>query len=150
MALTNSQKLEKPQNHFNVRHSGQAAAGTYKAGELVRVGGDDGYIKPVSASTVAGTVGVGIVATDQTVVTTGDYLVYHTGLYFLSGSGFTQKDINKPFWCSDSSLGVFQAQGTNRIPMGRFRGTAATLLGSNNGIFEIGGVVSGTLATTIY
>lgn len=147
MALTASKKVEKIDGQ-NTKKRGLSIEYSYLAGEYVMVGGDDGLIKPVSASTVAGTVGVGIVHTAQTVAA-GGYVTYYSGLHPASGSGFTGVDINKIAWMSDSTLGFFDTQGTNRIPFGRYRGFSTTY-GTNNGIFEIGNVVSGTVGTTIY
>lgn len=148
MALTASQKNEFLQIHTNTKHVGLGIEGTFYAGECVMMGGDDALIKPVSASTVAGCVGVGII-TEQQTVAAGGYVTYYSGMFNLSGSGFTGVDINKPVFCGDSALGVFDTQATNRIIVGRYRGLCTTY-GTNNGLFEIGNMVSGTLATTAY
>lgn len=147
MALTASQKNEFFQIHTNTKKVGLAVAGEFYAGECVMMGGDDGLIKPVSASTVAGCVGVGIICEQQTVAA-GGYVTYYSGLFALSGSGFTGVDYNKPVYCGDTSLGYFDAQGTNRIPVGRYRGLTSTYT-TKNGLFEIGNVVSGTVGTII-
>lgn len=144
MALTTAKQLENPTPFFRVQKAGAAAAATYLPGEFLFIGGDDNLIKPVSASVVAGTQGCGFVTKKQIVVTAGDTLEYEQGDIVVSGSGFVASELNKIVWCSDSSLGVFDAQGTNRIQIGRYQGPVLGSSFGGNCIIRVGNVPSGS------
>lgn len=146
MSLSTAKKTEKLPKMFRLAKAGAAAAGTYLEGEIVGVCPDDNIIKPVSASTASGFVGVGVVTEKQVVSTAGDTLEYEAGDFALSSSGFTAGEVNKLAWCGDSSLGIFDAQGTNRLIVGRYLGPVQGSSYGNNGIFRIGFVPSGSAA----
>jgi hypothetical protein len=146
MSLSTAKKLEKHPSYFRMCKAAPAAAGTYLEGEVIAVFPDDNVLKPVSSSTVAGGTIVGIVTAKQVVVTVGDTLEYEAGDFAMSGSGFTAGEVNKLAWCGDSSLGVFDAQGTNRLILGRYLGPVNGSSFSNNGLFRVGLTVSGSAA----
>lgn len=141
MAQTSNKKLHKNGNaQFDM--AAPASAGTYYSGDMVAKFSDDTNVKILSASAVAGGNGVGMVAEYQVIATSGDTLKFQNGQFILSASGFTAADTNNLAWCGDAAGAVYDAQGTNRLVIGRYLGPSQGAAGF--GIFNIGTTPSGS------
>lgn len=142
MPLTENQKLQTLRTDTRVKRSYPADAGTYYVGERIMVGPASNTAKPISGSAESGVQIVGIVCKQQTVAQ-GEYLEVEAGPFVLSGSGFTNKDTNKPAY-ADSSTIVYSAHAAGRHLLGRFRGFTVVGNGSSNAVFDVGLHVSGS------
>lgn len=146
MALTENKKLQTLRPDLRVKKSFPADSGTYYVGEIVMVGAASNTAKPLSGSSEAGTQVVGVV-TEQQTVAQGGTLEVEAGYFALSGSGFTHNEVGKLAWAAaPTAIYDSQSGATNAQVVGRFRGFVTPGNGSNNAIFEIGNVVSGTTA----
>jgi hypothetical protein len=147
MALTADKKLKTLRPDLLVKRSFPADAATYYVGEIIMVGAASNTAKAISGSTEPATQVVGVVTKNQVIANAGDKLEVSAGHFVMSGSGFTQNEVNKLAWAQDSTT-VYDAQGstTNGQVIGRFRGFSVTNNGSENCVIEVGNVVSGTAA----
>lgn len=149
--LTSDRKLERYGSPAKAtKFTDEAVAGTYYVGTVVMQGGDDGMIKPVSGTVTngtgslpaEGTIGVGIVTTQQVVGSTGDALDYESGAFTFTGSGFTSKSRNaRAYFGSDDTV-AYSDESTNRVLCGRFLGFVSG--SSLDCIVHVGGVPSGS------
>lgn len=144
MALTADKKLQTLRPDLRVKKVFPADAATYYVGEIIMVGAASNTAKALSGSTEPATQVVGVVCNKQTVAAGGS-LEVESGYFVLSGSGFTQNEVNKLAWAiAPTTIYDAQSGATNAQCVGRFRGFTTPGNGSNNAIFEIGTVVSGT------
>jgi hypothetical protein len=144
MALTENKKLQQSTDGVRVKRSAPADSGTYYVGELLMVGVASNTVKPISGSTEPGTNVVGVVTKQQTVAQ-GETLEFEAGWFVLSGSGFTHAENGKLAWAiAPTTIYDAQSGATNAQLVGKFRGFTTPNNGSNNAVFEIGFITSGS------
>lgn len=143
MALTASKKIQSLRSDLRVKRVFAADAGTYYAGEIVIFGPASGTAKPISGSAESGVQVVGIVANEQVIATAGDNLEVEAGYFVLSGSGFTNDEVNKIAY-SNSSTAVYDAHSAGYHAIGRFKGFTTVGNGTNNCVVDVGNVRSGS------
>jgi hypothetical protein len=140
--LTEDRFLETLDPQKYTKRSGPAAAATYFSGDIVMKGGDDGQIKHVSGSAVAGTNVVGFVKDKQVIATAGDQLQFLAGPLGLTANGFSGIEWNAVVYMEDDTV-AYAAHSAGRHVAGKVLDFVSGSTIDNTIMVDVGTVVSG-------